>query len=144
MFELDQAGLIRVDWDGEMDSPTHDPHSRKYQLIPSFQLRDLQRRFCWESPGLRFQFWDASNEIRKDSTSGDYSPQLEVHLTEITSKMDGGNTGKEDSDEVAGAPMTFNTQHLHKKEQQLDSVSSPTTQETNEQIQIDVNVTIEA
>ncbi|TMW83591.1 hypothetical protein EJD97_001244 [Solanum chilense] len=50
-------------------------------------------------PEIHHQIQTTSSQDRKDSNTGDYSPHDDVHLIEISSKMDGGIVGVENSGE---------------------------------------------
>ncbi|KAH0660309.1 hypothetical protein KY285_028868 [Solanum tuberosum] len=86
-----------------MESTSLDLQHSKKSTDSTFPINSNQEaifvRVAKESPETRLQFRATSSQVRKDSTSGDYSPHDEVHLTEISSKMDGGITGEENSSE---------------------------------------------
>ncbi|KAH0719083.1 hypothetical protein KY290_012910 [Solanum tuberosum] len=53
-------------------------------------------RVANESPEMHLQFWDTSSQICENSATRYYFPIEKVHLTEISSKMDGGIIGGND------------------------------------------------
>ncbi|WMV45632.1 hypothetical protein MTR67_039017 [Solanum verrucosum] len=89
-----------------MKSPNHDLYSTKNptdSIVPIERYRDANlERNANKSPEVHTQIRRSSSQVLADSTTGDYSPQLEVHLTEISSEMDGGIIGEEDSGETRG------------------------------------------
>ncbi|KAH0709370.1 hypothetical protein KY284_010797 [Solanum tuberosum] len=89
-----------------MKSPNHDLYATKNptdSIVPIERSREANlERNANKSPEVRTQIRRSSSQVLADSTTGDYSPQLEVHLTEIWSEMDGGIIGEEDSGETRG------------------------------------------
>lgn len=79
------SGVIRDKRSIEGDSPLKEPpivqisdHSIK-QIGRSQQV--IPQRITSESSPQRLQFQDDSEEIRRESDNGDYSPQSKVHRT---------------------------------------------------------------
>ncbi|KAG5616051.1 hypothetical protein H5410_015875 [Solanum commersonii] len=70
-------------------------------LIERFRDANLERN-ANKSPEVHPQIRRSSSQVLEDSTTGDYSPQMEVHPTEILSEMDGGIIGEKDSGETRG------------------------------------------
>ncbi|KAG5606080.1 hypothetical protein H5410_027572 [Solanum commersonii] len=87
-----------------MESPCFDLNHSKNPAnftVPIDGNREaIYARAANEPPELRHQFRDTSSQPRTDSITGVYSPHDEVPLTEISSKMDGGITGGEESGEL--------------------------------------------
>ncbi|KAH0639356.1 hypothetical protein KY285_035942 [Solanum tuberosum] len=61
-------------------------------------LKGIANKFLEVRPQIR----SSSGQVLADSATGDYSPQLEVHLTEISIELDGGIIGGEDFGKTRG------------------------------------------
>ncbi|KAG5572055.1 hypothetical protein H5410_061821 [Solanum commersonii] len=87
-------------------SPNHDLYSTKNptdSIVPIERSRNANlERNANKSPEVHPQIRRSSSQVLADSTTRDYSPQMEVHPTEILSEMDGGIIGEEDSGETRG------------------------------------------
>ncbi|KAG5613680.1 hypothetical protein H5410_013504 [Solanum commersonii] len=87
-------------------SSKHDLYSTKNPtdyIVPIERSRDANlERNANKSPEVHPQIRRSLSQVLADSTTGDYSPQMEVHPTEILSEMDGGIIGEEDSGETRG------------------------------------------
>ncbi|KAG5585272.1 hypothetical protein H5410_045706 [Solanum commersonii] len=96
--------LIREKVIGYMESPSfdlnHSKNSTDFTVLIDGNREAICAKDVNESLELRHQFRDTSSQPRADSITGDYSPHDGVHLTEISSKMDGGITGGEESGEL--------------------------------------------
>ncbi|KAH0712245.1 hypothetical protein KY289_008204 [Solanum tuberosum] len=83
------------------DSPNQElQHTKKSvdSIIPIARTEDaISGQIAKESPERRLQIRAFSQQIRGDLSSGDYSPDEEVHLTAISSQMDARIAGGEDS-----------------------------------------------
>uniref|UniRef100_M1DU40 GE24176 n=1 Tax=Solanum tuberosum TaxID=4113 RepID=M1DU40_SOLTU len=83
------------------DSPNQElQHTKKsvVSIIPIARSEDaISGQIANESPERRLQIRASSQQIRGDLSSGDYSPDEEVHLTAISSQMDARIAGSEDS-----------------------------------------------
>ncbi|KAH0633295.1 hypothetical protein KY284_036081 [Solanum tuberosum] len=89
-----------------MEAPNHDLSSTKSptdSTVPIERSRDaILKGIANKLPEVRPQIRSSSGQVLADSATGDYSPQLEVHLTEISIELDGGIIGGEDFSKTRG------------------------------------------
>jgi len=79
-------------------------HTKKSSdSIEPFQRSDeaISGNFAEKSPDLHLKICPSSHQFHGDLTTGVYSPGEEIHLTTISSKMDGPITDDKNSDEQA-------------------------------------------
>ncbi|KAG5586090.1 hypothetical protein H5410_046524, partial [Solanum commersonii] len=107
--------LIRGKWIGNMEYTSFDlQHNKKStnSIVPIASNREaISARIANSLPEMRLQFRDTSSQVHALSITGDYSPHDEVHLTEISSEIDGGIIADENFGEnqiqVAGIYKKF-------------------------------------
>ncbi|KAG5599504.1 hypothetical protein H5410_030874 [Solanum commersonii] len=87
----------------DKESPSLDPHHSKKPAnfaVPIDSNREAPlARSANESLEIHIQIQAISSQVREDSNTGDYSPNEEVHLPEISSKIDGRIVDGENSGE---------------------------------------------
>ncbi|KAG5599177.1 hypothetical protein H5410_030547 [Solanum commersonii] len=129
IMSLEQSGMIRLNSTGNHESTSKDLPTVQKSNDSIAQIERSMKAISGEiiakSLEVRPQFRPPFDEINETSTTGESSPDQEVHHTAISTRLDGEITGDINSDQVIRTSINNGDENLHQTHPSPVEVHNP-------------------